>query len=296
MRRILRLKNKLQMKNLGNYTKAIMFSVIAMVGLQSTAQKIEMPAPSPLQTVTQKFGLGEVTIEYSRPSVKNRTIFGDIVPYGKMWRTGANASTKITFTQDVEVEGNPVKAGTYAMYTIPDRNTWEVMLYTDLKLGGKVAEYNKENEVLHVIVKPIRIPMKIETLTWNLGNVEPSSAVITMLWENVFLPIKITTKIDDQVMKNIEASMKSDEPDYFRAAGYYFENDKDLKQALEWVNKAVELNPTAYYMMFLKAKIEYKMGDKKAGNASAEKTIALAEEAKNADYVALASKLLEANK
>jgi tetratricopeptide (TPR) repeat protein len=203
---------------------------------------------------------------------------------------------KITFTQDVEVEGSPVKAGTYAMYTIPDRNTWEVMLYTDLKLGGKVAEYNKENEVLHVIVKPIRIPMKIETLTWNLGNVEPSSAVITMLWENVFLPIKITTKIDDQVMKNIEASMKSDEPDYFRAAGYYFENDKDLKQALEWVNKAVELNPTAYYMMFLKAKIEYKMGDKKAGNASAENTIALAEEAKNADYVALASKLLEANK
>lgn len=276
--------------------KAILFSALTFVGFQSTAQRIEMPAPSPLQTVTQKFGMGEVTIEYSRPSVKDRKIFGDIVPYGKVWRTGANASTKITFTQDVELEGNPVKAGTYALYTIPDRNTWEVMLYSDLKLGGNVADYNKENEVLRVIVKPISIPMKIETMTLNLGNVEPTSAVITMLWENVFLPIKITTKIDDQVMKNIEASMKSDEPDYFRAAGYYYDNDKDLKQALEWVTKAVEANPKAFYMMYLKAKVEYKLGDKAAGKSSAEQTIKLAEEAKNDDYVALGKKLLEQNK
>lgn len=287
---------KFNMKKTRNFTKAILFSALGLLSFQSNAQRIEMPAPSPLQTVVQKFGMGEVTIEYSRPGVKDRKIFGDIVPYGKIWRTGANASTKITFTTDVELEGNPVKAGTYALYTIPDRNTWEIMLYSDLKLGGNVAEYNKENEVLRVVVKPIAIPMKIETMTLNLGDVQPTSGVITMLWENVFLPIKITTSIDEQVMKNIEASMKSEEPDYFRAAGYYFDNDKDLKQALEWATKAVELNPKAFYMIYLKAKIEYKMGDKKAGKASAEQTIKSAEEAKNADYVALAKKLLEENK
>lgn len=284
------------MKSTKNYMKSLLFLAIGIMSYQSMAQRIEMPAPSPLQTVTQKFGMGEVVIEYSRPSIKDRKIFGDIVPYGKLWRTGANASTKITFSQDIEMEGIPVKAGTYALYTIPDRNTWEIMLYSDLKLGGNVAEYNKENEVLRVIVKPISIPMKIETMTLNLGNVEPTAAVITMLWENVFLPIKITTKIDDQVMKNIEASMKSDEPDYFRAAGYYYDNDKDLKQALEWVTKAVEANPKAFYMMLLKAKIEYKLGDKAAGKSSAEQTIKLAEEAKNDDYVALAKKLLVENK
>lgn len=270
-----------------------LLAALSFTALNVSAQRIEMPAPSPLQTVTQKFGMGEVVIEYSRPSVKDRKIFGDIVPYGKIWRTGANAATKITFSTDVEVEGKPVKAGTYAVYTIPDRNTWEIMLYSDLKLGGNVADYNKDNEVLRVIVMPMAIPMKIETMTLNIGNVEPTSGVITMLWENTFVPIKITTQIDEQVMKNIEASMQSEEPDYFRAAGYYFDNGKDLKQALTWATKAVEANPTAFYMMFLKAKIEYKLGDKAAGKASAEKTIELAETAKNADYVALGKKLLE---
>lgn len=279
-----------------NIKNLFLIAALSLTTLNASAQRIEMPAPSPLQTVTQKFGMGEVIIEYSRPSVKNRRIFGDIVPYGKIWRTGANASTKITFSTDVEVEGNPVKAGTYAMYAVPDRNTWEIMLYSDLKLGGNVAEYNKENEVLRVIVKPLAIPMKIETMTLNIGNVEPTSGVITMLWENTFVPIKITTQIDQQVMNNIEVSMQSEAPDYFRAAGYYFDNGKDLKQALVWAIKAVEANPTAYYMMLLKAKIEYKLGDKTAGKASAEKSIGLAETAKNADYVALGKKLLEENK
>lgn len=276
--------------------KTLLFLALGMLSLQSMAQKINMPAPSPLQTLTQKFGLGDVTVEYSRPAVKDRVIFGELVPYGKVWRTGANSATKITFTEDVKLEGKDVKAGTYAIYTVPNSESWDVMLYSDLTLGGNVAEYKKENEVLRFSVTATTIPMKIESFTINITDVEPTEANLTLMWENTMVAIKMTTDIDAKVMKSIEESMKSDKPDYFRAATYYFENNKDMKQALTWANKAVAENPTAFFMMYLKARIEYKTGDKKAGKASAESTIKLAKEAKNDDFVALATKLMEENK
>lgn len=281
---------------IGRISKAMMVLALSAVSLHANSQKIDMPAPSPLQTLTQKFGLGEITLEYSRPSVKGRKIFGDIVPFGKIWRTGANATTKITFTDDVQVEGNAVKAGTYGVYSVPNKDGWEIMLYSDLALNGNVAEYKTENEVLRVKVKSTNIPFKIETMMFSFDDVTSNSVNLALLWENTVVTLKITTEIDSKVMKSIDESMKSDKPDYFRAAGYYFDNGKDLKQALTWATKATEENPKAFYMMLLKAKIEYKLGDKAAGKASAEKTIELAKEAKNDDYVALANKLLDENK
>lgn len=276
--------------------KAVLFLAFGMLSLGAAAQKITVPAPSPLQTVTQKFGLGEVTIEYSRPAVKDRTIFGDVVPYGKIWRTGANATTKITFTDEVKLEGNVVKPGTYGLYTIPNKDSWEVMLYKDLTLNGNVGDYKTENEVLRFKVKSMKIPMKMESFMINIGDISATEAKLTLLWENTVVAIKMTTDIDARVMESIDASMKSDKPEYFRAAGYYFDNGKDLKKALEWATKATEENPKAFYMFNLKARIEYKLGDKAAGKASAEKSIALAKEAKNDDYVALGEKLLSDNK
>lgn len=276
--------------------KAVLFLAFGMLSLGAAAQKITVPAPSPLQTVTQKFGLGEVTIEYSRPAVKGRKIFGDVVPFGKIWRTGANATTKVTFTDEVKLEGNVVKPGTYGLYTIPNKDSWEIMLYKDLTLNGNVADYKTENEVLRFKVKAITIPMKMETMMINIGDISATEAKLMLLWENTVVAIKMTTDIDARVMESIEASMKSEKPEYFRAAGYYFDNGKDLKKALEWATKATEENPTAFYMFNLKARIEYKLGDKAAGKASAEKSIALAKEAKNDDYVALGEKLLADNK
>jgi hypothetical protein len=276
--------------------KAVLFLAFGMLSLGAAAQKITVPAPSPLQTVTQKFGLGEVTIEYSRPAVKGRTIFGDVVPYGKIWRTGANATTKITFTDEVKLEGNVVKPGTYGLYTIPNKDSWEIMLYKDLTLNGNVADYKTENEVVRFKVKSMKIPMKMESFMINIGDVTPTEAKLMLLWENTAVAFKMTTDIDARVMESIDASMKSDKPEYFRAAGYYFDNGKDLKKALEWATKATEENPKAFYMFNLKARIEYKLGDKAAGKASAEKSIALAKEAKNDDYVALGEKLLSDNK
>lgn len=277
-------------------SSALLFLAFGMFSMTSVAQKITVPAPSPLQTLTQKFGLGDVTVEYSRPVAKGRTIFGDIVPYGKVWRTGANGTTKITFTDDVKIEGKDVKAGTYGLYSIPNKEYWEVMLYSDLTLNGNVAEYKAENEVARFKVKPTKTPVKVESFTISVGDVAPTEATLSLMWENTAVSLKLTTDIDARVMKSIDESIKSEKPEYFRAAGYYFENGKDLNQALTWVNKATDENPKAFYMFLLKAKIEYALKDKAAGKASAEKTIALAKEAKNDDYVALANKLIADNK
>ena len=250
-------------------------AVCSLLNFNASAQ-LKVPAPSPAQTVKQSFGLGEVSVEYSRPSVKGRVIFGDVVPFGKTWRTGANASTKITFTDDVKLEGRDVKAGTYAMYSMPNKDAWDIMLYKDLSLGGNVADYKIENEVIRLKVKPSILSNKIESFTINFSDLTPTSLAIELLWENTRIAISVSTEIDAKIMKNIETNVINDSRPYFQAASYYFENNKDLKQALTWASKAAEQNPKAYWMMLLKSKIEYKLNDKVAGRASAEKTIELA--------------------
>ncbi|MCZ2355500.1 MAG: DUF2911 domain-containing protein [Bacteroidia bacterium] len=282
--------------NKQNVFRTAVLIAFGMFSSMGFAQKILAPAPSPLQTVNQKFGLGEITVEYSRPAARGRVVFGEVVPFDKIWRTGANNTTKITFTDDVTLEGIAVKAGTYGIYTIPHKTSWEIMLTSDLELGGNVNDYKIDKEVARIKVITEKTGRKIESFTIEFDNVLPTSAMMTLAWENTSAPIKITTDIDARVMRSIEESMKSPKPEYFRAATYYFENGKDLKKALDWATKATNENPKAYYMMLLKAKIEYALGDKKAGNASAEKVISLAKEAKSDDYVRMATELMAANK
>ena len=264
---------------------------LACSSVVSMAQ-VKIPAPSPAQTVKQAFGLGEVSVEYSRPVLKGRAILTDVAPAGFVWRTGANATTKITFTDDVQLEGHAVAAGTYGLYTVPSKGSWDVMLYNDLKLAGNVADYKKENEVLRFTVKPTALATPAESFTIGFANVLPTSATLQISWGKVLVPVKMTCDIDARVMSSIKASMASDKPAYFPAATYYYENNKDLGQALTWINKALEQNPKAFYMMLLKAKIELKQNDKKAAIASAEKTISLSKEVKNEDYVRMAEALI----
>jgi hypothetical protein len=272
-----------------------LLSIIALTlfNLQVSAQALKVPAPSPLQKVTQNFALSEVTLEYCRPSAKGRTVFGDLVPYGKIWRTGANASTKITFGEDVKVDGKEVAAGTYAVYTIPNADSWEVMLYKDLTLGGNVNDYKKENELIRVKVPVTKSGNKTETFTIEFSNVMPTSMNLDFVWDNVRASVKITADIDTKVMKNIETAMSpADKRPYYSAASYFYENDKDLKQALEWITKATELNPKAYWVWHLKAKIELKMKNNAAAIASAEKSMALAKEDGDDTYVSNNQKLI----
>ncbi len=278
-----------------NIKHTLLASVVALslLCVNAGAQQLKVPAPSPTQTLKQNFGLGDITIEYSRPGVKGRVIFGDVVPFGKIWRTGANSTTKITFSDDVKLEGKAVAAGTYGLYTMPDKESWTVMLYKDLTLGGNVADYKPENEVLRFTVKPSTLANKVESFTMNIADITPSTANIELCWDKTRAAINVTTDIDTKVMKNIETAMSPDDKrPYFQAASYYYETDKDLAKALEWANKAIEQSPKAFYVVHLKAKIQMKQKDFKGAIASAEQSITLARDAKNDDYVKLNEKLI----
>jgi hypothetical protein len=160
-------------------------TALAITTFSLTAQaQLKTPAPSPLQSIKQTFALSEIGIEYSRPSAKGRVVFGDVVPFGKIWRTGANSATKITFGEDVKVEGQNVAAGTYALYSIPNKDNWELMLYKDLALGGNTGEYKKENELMRFSVKPSSLTEKVETFEINIANITSSSSNIELRWEN----------------------------------------------------------------------------------------------------------------
>jgi tetratricopeptide (TPR) repeat protein len=275
-------------------TKFKLTAIALLITLCSNinAQTLKVPAPSPTQTLDQAFALSNIKIEYSRPGIKNRVVFGDLVPYGKVWRTGANAATKITFGDTVTVEGNIVKPGTYALYSIPDKNEWTIMLYKDLNLAGDVVNYKSEDELCRFKVKPTTIPMKVETFTINVTDITMNTAKIEILWENTAVEFNVTANIDSKVMKSIDAALEKDTRPYFSAASYYYENNKDLNKALTWVNQAIDLNPKAYYMVHLKAKIQMKQKDYKGAIESAEKSMALAKEAKSDDYVRLNEKLI----
>jgi tetratricopeptide (TPR) repeat protein len=278
-----------------SFTRTLALFLIVQIAstVQSKAQALKTPAPSPLQTIDQAFGLSNMKIEYSRPSVKGRVIFGDLVPYGKVWRTGANSSTKITFGDDVKVEGVALKAGTYAIYTIPNKESWDVIFYKDLTLGGNVAEFKAADEIMRVKGKVSASPLKVETFTINIADMTTTSANIELLWDMTKVTFAVTTEIDEKVMKNIDAALEKDSRPYFQAAGYYYDNNKDLVKALGWVNTAIEQNPKAYYMVHLKAKIQLKMKDNKGAIESAEKSMAIAKEEGSEDYVHLNEKLIK---
>ncbi|GAA4450514.1 DUF2911 domain-containing protein [Rurimicrobium arvi] len=283
------------MKN--TISRLLTVSCLALsIATSTQAQSLKIPAASPSQTVKQSFGLGDITIEYSRPLVRNRVIFGELVPYGKVWRTGANSATKLTFSEDVTFGGQPVKAGTYALYTIPGKSSWKVMLYSDLTLAGNVADYNKEKEVLRIEVAPKMTDHKVESFTINLDKVKATTATLELSWDDVRVPVKIATEIDGKVMKSIDAALAMDTRPYYQAATYYYDNNKDLDKASEWIGKAVEQNPKAFWVRMQQAKIQLKKGERKAALNTAEEVIRLATEAKNDDYVKMAKKFIAENK
>jgi hypothetical protein len=273
--------------------KKLFYAIVAaaLVNFGVNAQGIKTPAPSPTQTIKQDFALSSIEVVYSRPNIKGRTVFGDLAPFGKLWRTGANAATRVTFGEDVKVGGVAVKAGTYVLYSIPNKDEWEVILNKGLNNWG-IDGYKADEDVAKFKVKPMALPMSIETFTIQIANVMPASADIQVMWEKTAISIPVTADIDTKIAKSIESAMTVDNRPYFQAASYYFETGKDLSKALTWADKAIELNPKAFWIMHLKAKIQAKLGDKVAATKTANESIASAKEAKNDDYVALNEKLI----
>lgn len=260
---------------------------VTLLFFNVSAQELNTPAPSPQGTITQVVGITEVSISYSRPGVKGRKIFGELVPYNELWRTGANRSTTIKFSDDVTIEGNKIAAGEYALFTIPNRNEWEVII--SKSIGSGSSAYKKEEDVARFKVKPIDLPHKIERFTIEIADMTNNSTNITLMWDNTAVTFKLTCDTDSKIMSQIEKIMKNppsdDENVYFQSASYYFENGKDLKKALKWINKSVEINPDAFWIVRLKSQIQAKMGDYKGAIATAKVGIEKAKKAGNDQYV-----------
>ncbi len=218
--------------------KVLLNLLVIAMSLSIKAQ-ITTPQPSPAGTQTQKVGLTDVTVTYSRPGVKGRRIFGGLVKYGKTWRTGANENTKITFSTDITLSGYPLKKGTYALYIIPNEKSWDVIFYTDTKNWGVPKEWNEAKVAAKLKVDTYKMPMKIETFTISVDDITNTSAVLGLLWENTYVGVTFEVPTDKIVMANI-ADVMSASPkagDYYNAAVYYSENNKDIK-----TNKAAKIN------------------------------------------------------
>lgn len=281
-------------------SKSILLSFVLIAGIYSLglAQQIQMPQASPTAKISQKIGLTDVTIDYSRPSAKGRKIFGELVTYGEVWRTGANAATVITFSTPVIIEGNNLPAGSYALYSIPGKSDWTIIFSKNTKLWGAVG-YNQDEDALRFTVKPGKTGQKYETMEINFVDMTDTGASIAIKWENVRVKFRIETEVDTIVMKQIKEMVIDKDPQnpglYYQAANYYFTNNKDMNQAYEWIVKSVESDPK-YWTMHLKAKIELALGKKKEAIESATKSMEMAKEAKNPDYVGLNERLIKSIK
>jgi tetratricopeptide (TPR) repeat protein len=222
--------------------------------------------------------------------MKGRKIFGDLVPYGKVWRTGANAATRIKFGDDVTVGGQAVKAGEYSLYTIPNPDEWEIILNKNVTSG--IGGYKAEEDVVRFKVKPIAMPTAAETFTMQFANVGASTADLHLRWDKIVVPVSIKTDVDTKIMGQINDLMNKDNRPYYQSALYYSDNGKDLAQAIKWFDKAIEQNPKGYWIYHQKANTLVKMGKKDEAKIVAQKSMDIAREEKNDDYVALNEKLI----
>ncbi len=268
--------------------KTLTIFTITLLGIfvaSNSIAQVQTPAPSPSGKVEQQVGLTDITINYSRPGVKGRTVFVDVEQYGAIWRTGANGATTLEVSNDVKLEGKDVPKGKYAIYSIPGKETWTVMIYKDLSIGGNVAAYDKANELTRFEVKSVKNPMHVESFTINIGDLKDDAATISLMWSDIVVPIKMTVDTDAQVVASIERFSSNPNGSlvgqYASAANYYLSTNKDLSKALGWINKAIEFSPKAFWHVQTKAKIQAKMKDYKGAIATAENSLKLAKAAKS---------------
>ena len=274
--------------------KKLIFSLLLTVAFSFGAlAQIQTPAASPEQTLTQSVGLSSVTVQYSRPAMRGRAIFGDLVPMDKLWRTGANKNTLVTFESDATVGGSPLKAGTYALYTVPSKDEWTVYFYTDTENWGLPKPWDESKIAAVYKVKAQSLDTSVESFTITIDKVADSGAHLTISWENTSVAIPFGFDTESAVMQTIERTMNGPAAgDYYQAAVYYLNADKDINKAKIWIDKAIAMSEPAYWYYRQKALIYAKSGDKKGAIAAAERSMELAQAAGSQDYVAMNKKSL----
>jgi len=263
----------------------VLFFFLALTTALVQAQ-IQTPSASPSAKVEQKIGLTDVSVEYSRPSKKGRVIFGNVVPFDEVWRTGANAATKITFSEDVIFGGAEVKKGSYALLSKPGKKTWSFMLYPHNSTSW--SSYT-ESDVTPITITTDAITMpeeSVESMMIGFDNLTNHGGDLFLLWEKTFVPIAIKVGTDKAVEASITKVMGGPSAgDYYSAANYYYTEKKDMKQALEWVNTSIAKGNEKYWVLRTKSLIQAELGDKKGAIETAEKSLAMAKKDEDAAYV-----------
>jgi hypothetical protein len=267
--------------------KIILYLFVSTISYVTNAQ-IETPQPSPFQEMEQKIGLPDITLEYSRPGMKGRSIFGDLVPFGEVWRTGANANTKITFSTDVKILGKDLKKGTYAIFTIPNKDSWEIIFYSDATNWGTPGTWDEAKVALKAKTTTQEIPMDIETFTITFDDLTNDSAVLGLMWEKTYVGLKFETPTDTMVSKQIDAVMSGPSAnDMYASAVYYLQSGKDIKKAQMWIDKAVTMTSDKPRFWYLRQQslIHAKAGNTKGAIVAAKESLKHAEKAGNQGYI-----------
>ena len=264
--------------------KKIITSMALLIVTACSIAQVKMPQPSPTQTIKQDFALGTIEVKYSRPVSKGRKVFGDLVPYNKLWRTGANAATIIKFTDAVEIKGKRIDTGSYVLYTIPGIESWEVILNKGLNNWG-IDGYKESEDVFRFKVEPTRVKDAVESFTMQFAAVNSTTCQLQIIWEKTAIAIPFVANIKERIRIQLNTAMQSDKKPFFQAAQFYNEYDNNLAKALEYAGKAVEENPKAFWIWLYKARLEKETGNISAALVSSKKSWALAKEAKNDDYV-----------
>ncbi|MFM2369988.1 MAG: hypothetical protein RL619_2305 [Bacteroidota bacterium] len=267
--------------------KNILIALAVIIANFTIDAQVKTPQSSPKATITQTVGLTDVEINYSRPSARGRAVFGNLVPFGKVWRTGANENTTISFSDDVVIDGKTLKKGKYALYTIPKIESWDVLFYSTTDNWGNPAEWNETNVALKTTVKPETLSKNVETFTVGISGLDNNFAFLEMYWENSYAAVKFEVPTEKKATASIEKVLAGPAAgDYFSSAQYLYQSNGDIAKARAYVDKALELNQDKpFYYYRLKSLIQAKQGDKKGAIETAKLSLAAAEIAKNQDYV-----------
>ena len=264
-------------------------SLFAVLTFSVNAQ-MQTPQPSPSSELEQMVGLTEVEVEYSRPSMRGRAIFGDLVPYDQLWRTGANKNTIVSFSDNVKIGGKDVEAGSYAVFTKPGEAVWEVIFYSDTENWGTPQNWDASKVAATVKTEVIKMPMKVETFTITIDDLTNNGASLGILWEDTYVGVPFEVPTAEKATKSIETALAGPTGrDYYSAASYYYEEGLDMAKAKEWIDKAVALDTEGkqYWVLRRQSLIHAKLGDTKAAISAAKKSLTAAEAAGNQDYVKL---------
>jgi len=268
---------------------------LLFLGTEFSHAQVQLPPASSTTTVIQGLGIKNIILSYQRPSAKGRQIFGGLVPYNEVWRTGANNIPTLTLDEEVNIEGNAVPAGTYGIFTIPTPTEWTIILSKNPKQWG-AYQYNQADDFLRFKVKPQKLANKVETFTITFEDVTTNSSSVSLAWENTKVAFSITTDQSKEIMASIEHAMQGEKKPYFQAAQYYFNNNLDIKKAVEWVKLADEGNTGAAHIKYWKSRILAKSGDKVGARKAAQEGIDMAKKANNGEYIKLNTEALKAAK